>query len=403
MGLKKNYDGYQSYNYLEPAIDYQKFEFPDPPTEWAEKYLVPTSEEEENLVQQILKANIVISVHDHPFMIPERVPELFDVNRQGRSFTAFGALSRSGLDCIFDNLLDGMAAITSKAGWKWQDTLFDLGMRLCDIGHQTFLVRCEGVNDIHQCYDNGKIAWVPCLESATMIENEIDRLDILYGFGIRSMGLVYNESNTLGAGLMEYRDGGLTEFGRKAVERMNKLGILIDVSHASDQSALDAVEYSEQPIIISHAGARKLWPSRRLKPDDVLLAVANKGGIIGIEAAPHTTITEEHPHHTVDTVMEHFEYCVKLVGIDHVAFGPDSIYGDHVGLHREYAKQLAVSHVQGSLREEDKVPYVKGMENPSECFPNAVRWMVTHGYSDQDISKVIGGNALRVIKQVWWN
>jgi membrane dipeptidase len=184
---------------------------------------------------------------------------------------------------------------------------------------------------------------------------------------------------------------------------MNKLGIIIDISHASDQTALDAAQASKHPILISHAGAQSLWPSRRLKPDAVLLAVAEKGGLIGIEAAPHTTITREHREHTIDSVMEHFEYCVQLLGIDSVAFGPDTIYGDHVGLHREYAKQLAVSEVQGTLPEEERVPYVRGMENPSECFPNIVRWLVAHGYSNQDIAKVIGKNALRVMEKVWWN
>lgn len=402
MGLNKAYDGYRSYAYLAAGSDYRDFEFPSPPDRWSEGYTVPVSEAEEARVQKILRENVVISLHDHPIIIPTQVSELLEVNRLGRSFTAYEALSRSGLDCIFDNLLDGMATITSKSGWKWQDVLFDLGMRLCDASHQSFLVRCQGLADIYRCFEEGKLAWVPCLESATMIENELDRLDILYGFGIRSMGLVYNESNALGSGLMEKRDGGLTAFGRRAIRRMNQLGILIDLSHASDQTCLQAVEASELPIVISHAGAQALWPSRRLKPDCVLLAVAEKGGLVGIEAAPHTTITRQHRRHSLDTVMEHFEYCVRLLGIDYVTFGPDTIYGDHVGLHREYARQLAVSEVQGALPEEEKVPYVPGAENPSEFFPNAVRWLVVHGYSDEDIAKVIGKNTLRVLEKTWW-
>ena len=105
------------------------------------------------------------------------------------------------------------------------------------------------------------------------------------------LGITYSESNALGSGLKEKRDGGLTAFGRKAVARMNKVGMLIDCSHAGDQTTLDTIETSRKPIVLTHIGARALWPSNRLAPDEVLKACADKGGVIGIEAAPHTTIT----------------------------------------------------------------------------------------------------------------
>ena len=135
---------------------------------------------------------------------------------------------------------------------------------------------------------------------------------------------------------------------------MNKLGIIIDVSHASDLTALDAIEVSEHPIVVSHAGARALWPSHRLKPNEVLLATAEKGGVVGIEAAPHTTLTSAHPIHTIESVMEHFEYCARLLGIDYVTFGPDTIYGNHVGLHHVYRKRLSVADVLESAPEYKK-------------------------------------------------
>ena len=87
------------------------------------------------------------------------------------------------------------------------------------------------------------------LEGAAPIENELDRLDMLYGFGVRSIGVTYNEANQLGSGLRETTDGGLTVFGRKAVERMNKLGMLIDCSHCGDQTTLDVIEASAAPIV----------------------------------------------------------------------------------------------------------------------------------------------------------
>lgn len=104
--------------------------------------------------------------------------------------------------------------------------------------------------------------------------------------------------------------------------------------------------------------------------------------------------------------MEHFEYCANLVGIDHVAFGPDALFGDHVGLHHALTEQLSIGASRGALPHgalpHPEVEYVEGLENPAEAFPNIVRWLVKHRYSDEDIAKVTGGNVLRVLDQTWY-
>jgi membrane dipeptidase len=318
--------------------------------------------------------------------------------------TAFEGLAASCWDAIFDNLMDGICTIHSASGWQWDDVLHDLGMRLCDLAHQDFLFHCTRVGDVQRAHDEGRIAWIASMEGAAMIEHDLDRIDLLHGFGVRALGITYSESNALGNGLKEDRDGGLTKFGRRAVERMNKVGLLIDCSHCGDQTTLDTVECSEKPIVLSHIGARALWDSKRLAPDDVLEAVARKGGVIGIECAPHTTLTKENRTHDLESFMEHFEYVLGLVGVDHVGFGPDTIYGDHVGLHRTYAANLSLADSKGRDRpgqEYDEVEYVAGIENPTEGSHNIVRWLVRHGYSDEDIGKVMGGNVLRVMSAAW--
>jgi membrane dipeptidase len=398
MGAIKRYTGYQSYQYLEKGLDYKDFKLAKqigrvPSTQ------VELAEDEEKRVQKLIAENIAVSMHDHPHIAPENITEIFEQKRLGRDWTGYEGLAASGLDCIFDNLMDGVCTITSPMGWKWNDILHDLGMRLCDLAHQDFVTVCDGVKDIIEAHEKGNCALVPTLEAATAIENEVDRVDIFYGFGVRSMGIVYSEANALGGGLRETHDGGLTELGRAVVRRMNKLGMLVDVSHCGDKTSLDVIEESEHPIFISHAGARALWNTRRLKPDNVLEAMAAKGGVLGIEAAPHTTLTENHPRHNLDSLMEHFEYAVKLIGIDHVGFGPDTLYGDHVGLHHAYAAQLSIAKSHAGMKF-DEVEYVDGIENPSD-FPNIIRWMVKHGHSDEDIIKAMGGNAMRVLKQVW--
>jgi membrane dipeptidase len=392
---KKIYDGYKSFQYLEAGVDYKSFKLAKEIGR-VPSYTYPVSQDEEQIVQSIINEDNIISMHEHTFILPENLSEFSEFRRHGRDFTAYEALSQSGLDVIFENFMDGTATITSLNGWKWSDVIHDLGIRFSDIAHQNMVIKAERISDLYRAKKEGKIAFVCALESATMIENELDRLDVLYGLGIRTMGVVYSEANQLGSGLKEPNDAGLTVFGKKAVTRMNKLGITIDVSHSSDKTALDTIELSDKPVTINHVGARSLWDTNRMKPDEVLIACAEKGGVIAIEAAPHSTVTANHPRHNIESFMEHFEYVANLVGIDHVAFGPDSLFGDHVGLHNSvFAGRLS------QKSDLQRVEYVEGLENPAECFPNIIRWLVKHGYSREEIRKVVGTNALRVLEQTW--
>lgn len=395
----KHYDGYISFQYLEPDTDYAAFKL-SKQADRVPAHPVAVTPEQEARVRNIFEKELIISLHEHTFVCPEDTTEIFTYRREGRDATGYEGLAQSGLDVVFENFMDGTAMITSKAGWKWNDVIHDIGMRYSDIAHQKMLYLATTIDDLQAAKKTGRIAMVSSLEASTMIENELDRLDVLYGFGVRIMGIAYSEANSLGCGLKEKNDGGLTAFGRKAVQRMNKLGMAIDISHSGDQTSLDTIEVSDKPIFITHAGARTLWNTKRLKPDNVIRACAEKGGVIGIEAAPHTTLTKNNPKHSIESFMEHFEYTANLVGIDYVAFGPDTLYGDHVGLHHAFAAALSIKQAHGSLDFEE-VEYVAGIENPTEGLKNCVRWMVAHGYSDQDIAKATGGNIMRVLKQVW--
>lgn len=395
---KKRYAGYRSFQYLEPS-DYPDLELV-PELNRVPSQQVPTTPEQESRVAQIFAEQLVISLHDHCFVAPKDLSRFLEFRRWGREFTGYEGLAVSGLDAVFDAMMDGTAMITSRAGWKWEDVIFDIGMRLSDIAHQDMLKLALTTEDIRAAKRDGRIAFIISLEGAAMIENEVDRIDVLYGLGMRSLGIAYSEGNALGAGLKEPAHYGLTAFGQRAVKRMNQLGIAIDISHANDQTSLDTIKASKHPIFITHAGARALWDTPRLKPDEVIKACAAEGGVIGIEAAPHTTISKNNLRHSLASFMEHFEYCVELVGIDHVAFGPDVLFGDHVGLHGALSQALSLSASKGTTPY-PRVEFVDGIENPAEAFPNIVRWLVTHGYRDEQIAKVLGGNIMRVLDTVW--
>ncbi len=408
MGTGKKYDGYRSFQYLEAGRDYVPFPLAAE-IDRVPPYRVPLDDDDEARAGELASRLVMISLHEHLNLFPADIARTPAYVREGRTATAFEALSRSCWDAVFDNLLDGICTIESKSGWKWSDVIHDLGMRLCDLAHQDLLFHARRPDDIRTAHAEGRIAWVVSLEGAAMIENELDRIDILYGLGVRALGITYSEGNALGAGLKEPGDGGLTVFGRRVVERMNRIGMLIDCSHCGDRTTLDVIERSEHPIVLSHIGARALWESNRLAPDEILEACAAKGGVIGIEAAPHTTLTRSHTTHGLEAYMEHFEYVKSLVGIDHVSFGPDSVYGDHVGLHRTYAANLSLQEsrsgrggrTQSPNPPYTEVEYVLGLENPTECSHNILRWLVGAGYTDEDIAKVVGGNTLRLLERVW--
>lgn len=396
---QKAYDGYTSFSYLAEGVDYQNI--PLSSQEAAlESYPFRLTGKQEARVQQIFDKHIMVSMRDHGFIMPARRDDIDRYCRDGYTAFAFEALAKSGLDVVFDNFMDGIMNITSKAGLKWDDVIYNLGLRYCDIARQDTAVIATTITDIHKAHEGGKVAIVPCLEAATAIENEIDRVDILYGLGIRCIGITYNEANTLGTGLAEERDGGLTRFGKRVIKRMNQLGMAIDISHCGDVTSLDVIETSEKPVLITHAGARALWNTPRMKSDEVLLACAAKGGIIGILAAPNTTLTKEHPGHSLDSVMAHFEYIRELIGIDHVGFGPDTFYGDHVALQHAVDQRLSIGESH-SGEKFNEAPFVLGVENPTEAMPNIVKWLVQHGYSNEDIAKAAGGNVIQALQKIW--
>ncbi|HUQ61515.1 dipeptidase [Lentzea sp.] len=391
---------YESFPYARRGADFPAVELADPSSRRS-RFAGPLDQDGAQRVDRLLAENVVISFHDHPQLLPVDMSDTTAFLRSRHEFTAFSELRRSGLTAVFDNWF-GVIGGTRRSGWKWDDLVMTLGLRLADLAHQDGVVAARSVQDILDAKRNGHIAFVMGTESAGMIENELDRVDVLYGLGIRQMGLVYSESNTLGSGQKEQRDGGLTAFGRQAVRRMNALGVLVDVSHASDRTCLDAIALSSKPVAITHAGARSVWPIPRMKPDEVLKACAERGGVLGIEAAPHTTVSHDHRAQSIESVMDHFTYAVDLMGIEHVAFGPDTLYGDHAGFQKAISDVVGASAVfdSGDLRPEP-VTHVDGLENPTENFRNITGWLVEHGYSDSDITAVLGGNILRLLNEVW--
>lgn len=398
--MRPAYKNYKSFDYLRPDIDYTVYELAKEENEF-EPYILPLSKEEEARLDGFVKNNLVISVHEHTHVTPKRIEENPAYTRDMHIHTGYRGLAQSRLDCVFENFADGTSQLISKNGWQWDDIIADLGMRYADWDQQDFLVQARTVEDILNAKKKGQIAMVSVLEGAAMIENDIDRLDMLYGFGVRSCGITYEQSNALGTGKGDRIDGGLSYLGEKAVDRMNALGILIELNHSSEKTAMDTINRSKKPTIISHTMARELRGDYAGKPDYLMKACTEKGGVVGLAGCPGAPMSIKHPEEGLESYMEHFEYIKNLVGTDHVVFGPDTMYGDHAGIHKVYAKQFMQATRPQINPSFIRKPFVKGLENPTECMENILRWLIKHNYSDQDIAKFVGHNVIRLLKEVW--
>lgn len=394
------WQGYRPYQYL-PDSAMTRFDFAQDSGRVPESSIVwdPAVEEK---ARNFEDSHTIVSAHDHLSLRPQDPERYAEYRRQGREGTPYEGIAVSNVDLFFDGGPAAVSMIRSHAPFDWDDAVSDLAMRQSDWAHQNLVVPVRTLSEA-QGLAKDQVGVVLTLEAATPIGNDIDRLDILYGLGLRLSGLVYSQSNQLGSGLSEAGDAGLTMLGASAVQRMNELGIIIDVSHSGDQTALDAVRKSTHPVTITHAGSRGLWPSSRMKPDDVIKAIAQSGGFIGIEAAPHTTVSRNNPRHSLESVMEHLEYCIELVGIDHVAFGPDTNFGDHAAWHRQFAHLFSKDESAYALVPPyEEVSYVKGCENPGEAVKNMIRWLFAKGYSESDVTKLSGSNVMRVASDVWY-
>jgi membrane dipeptidase len=406
MGRNKKWSGYASWSYLEPDIDYVKYPL-EKQVNRVPEYDFGLSKAQEERVEEIIEKNIIISLHEHIDVFPLGYPTKGAPSGR-RMFKSYEGLASSGLDVVFDNCVCR----------TFKNVINFLGMGQCDYAHQDFFFLALKVEDITRAFREGKIAIVQTIEQASAIDRDVDKIDLLFGLGVRSMGLVYSESNTLGSGLKELGDGGLTDLGYDAIRRMNKTGVILDVSHAGDRTALEAIEASDKPVLVSHCGTRTLTTERgaRMLPDNVYRAMAEKGGVVGIEVAGHAPRTKKNPDPSIECLLEHMTYLIDLLGINHVGAGPDTLYGDHMALYRRGPKGV-INRPKGTghyrRKRPDSLPeycdagdmvenddYVKGLESPSD-FGNIIKGLVRDGYSDKEIGKVMGLNGLRVIKKCW--
>lgn len=251
----------------------------------------------------------------------------------------------------------------------------------------------ECVEDIYAAKRNGQLGVIFGVQNSSWIEQERERIRILYKLGLRTLQLTYMERNWVGDGCLEPENRGLTNFGMQVVRECNRLGIVVDCSHVGIQTTLDAVRCSSQPIVISHTAVRAITENPRCVTDEQMKAVAGKGGTIGITTFSPFIRADRQP--TLDDYLDHFDYAINLIGEDHVTFATDWFDGK---TRVNWATPWYYPEVtQG--KQYDGLGLI-GFRTRAELV-NVVEGMIKRGYGNERIKKLLGGNFIRVLKEVW--
>ncbi|MBV9169057.1 MAG: dipeptidase [Chloroflexi bacterium] len=244
--------------------------------------------------------------------------------------------------------------------------------------------------EIRQARADGKVAVLLAFEGAEPLGHDLGALRLFHAVGLRMMSLTWSRRNAFGDGAWENDSrGGLTRLGRRAVAEMNRLGIIVDISHASDRTALDILEVARGPVVASHSNARALRDHPRNMTDDLLRAVGERNGVIAVTAVPSFIGTERA---TIGAWVDHLEHVVSVAGIQHVGIGADFIHH--------------VYEMGGTLEMHEWAPEwgpnpgpFEGMLSP-EDLPALTDELLRRGFSEADLERILHENYFRVFEEV---
>ncbi len=262
----------------------------------------------------------------------------------------------------------------------------------------------RSVAEIEQAQRDGKLAIILGAQNSVLVEEDVELLRILERVGFRILQPTYMELNKLGGGVLaKGGDPGLTERGIRWVELMNELRLLIDLSHVGYRTAADVLARTRRPAIFSHSNAHALCNSLRNIPDSLIKAAAATGGTVGATLWPPMVRHDARP--TVDDWAEQMAYLVNLIGVEHVAFGSDlseGRYKDDADWQRSFGPKGIYPEVTAVLGPwfvfETRLS--AGFESMAEV-PNLIAALKRKAFTDDAVEKVMGGNLLRVYREVW--
>jgi microsomal dipeptidase-like Zn-dependent dipeptidase len=261
--------------------------------------------------------------------------------------------------------------------------------------HSDLIFKGRTGDDVRRARETGGTAIFLGLQTPAPIEADIGLVEILHDLGVRFMQLSYNNQSLLATGCYEPDDPGITRMGRQVIKEMNRTGLVVDMSHSADRSTLEAIEISDRPIAITHANPSAWHPAKRNKSDDVLRALAQSGGMLGFSLYPHHL--KGGSDCTLDDFCEMVARTADLMGPDHIGIGsdlcqdqPDSV----VEWMRVGRWTREMDYGEGSASAAGFPPQPEWFRDNRD-FANLETGLRRVGFSDEDISGVIGGNWLR--------
>lgn len=265
------------------------------------------------------------------------------------------------------------------------------------------LLKVLGAADILRAHERGSTGVILGFQNAAMMGNDARRVETFANLGVRVIQLTYNGANQLGDGAMAPANRGLTPFGRDVLQALNRHRVLVDLSHSGEQTCLDAVAASSQPVAITHTGCRAVADLPRNKTDRELRMVADRGGFVGIYFMPFLAVGRQP---VAADLIAHIEHAIQVCGEDHVGIGTDGSVGaiDDMpaylrGLEREVAQRRA-SGIGATGERADIVPFLPDLHGPDK-FRQLAGLLAKRGHSASRIDKILGLNFLRTAGGVW--
>ncbi len=258
------------------------------------------------------------------------------------------------------------------------------------------ILRIDTLADLERLQKGKSIGMILGIQNSDHFQTP-DDVDVYYQLGQRVSQLTYNRQNLLGSGSTDRIDGGVSSLGASVIERMNEVGMAIDVSHCGDQTTLDAFELSQKPVLITHSNVRALAGGHvRCKSDDAIRAMAKAGSVMGITAV-RQFVSDKEPTN-IESYIDHISYIADMVGIEHVGIGSDQDMHGYDDMPAD-AQTALKSGYSASYAFREKLD-VDGFDHPRRTY-DLVEGLIRRKYSDDDIRGVLGGNFTRVLGEIW--
>ncbi len=300
------------------------------------------------------------------------------------SFEALKDTGYSGFNASLDSFSFNRALLSLN---EWQTRIKENPSRL---------TLATSADDFISAKKEEKVAVLLGFQNTNMINNSLENLDILYQAGTRWMQLTYNSRNFIGDGCTERTNSGLSDFGIEVVERMNELGIIIDLSHCGPQTTDDGISFSKTGAMINHSMCEALHKNHpRAKTDKQIKAMADKGGVIGIICLGYMLGPNLGTDTTLETYVDHIDHAVNVGGIDHVGLAADyAVQGlKATGATRENWYVPRLTRFKPSYKVQWP-PWVPELDS-TDRYRHVTRLLDKRGYSTSDIEKILGLNWLR--------